>query len=558
MPQSSKPQHPARLAVFEGLTRFSELDEAFQKDLGIEEALVVIPQFLEGDSLGKSDPKSPWLNDRRIEWIIGAKTSELPSRFYHALTKRNRHFIMKASAFIESELSKKAPEYFAESRKHFNDICELIASGRGYLESSLLAIRNTIDNLDLIEANPGVNQLHNLFRGLPAVVVSTGPSLTKSLPDLKKIQDQCILIAADASLKILLAAGIKPHLVCTIERDEGTLDFYKGALKNFTGEKPHIVTFSLAPRSVVNEMTAPLWFGYRNMSYFGFFEAQVPRGVIAAGHSVAHFCARLAGYLGCSQIVLVGQDLAYDPESFTSHPMGFAYAEMSERTTLEGLKKKIEARGEKLLYVSGNLHPEVPTSTFYQMFLREFEVLVRDIGIPVKNATIGGARIEGTEFGNLLDFTRDWKVIANPTQTLDIQHARKRDGAKFDLVKLLSITHEPLEIVRQCSEILTRQMPHLQDLNSRSVLSTIAHQLRGVQRRLIADEIFKALTVDLVGTRFVEIENSMALLWDQDEQNLPNRLAHIIEWFSECRIAIEGFQALVSESESKNKPAVGS
>jgi hypothetical protein len=399
--------------------------------------------------------------------------------------------------------------------------------------------------MNQIESNPGIDQLNGLFRGLPAVVVSTGPSLTKSLPFLKSIQDRCILISADASLKILLAAGIRPHLVCTIERDEGTLPFYENAMTDLHGALPHIATFSLTPRTVVNEMRGPLWFGYRNMSFFGFFEAQVPRGVVAAGHSVAHFCTRLARHLECSEVVLIGQDLAYDPENYSSHSQGFSYSDSTEKLSLESLQKKVEDRGEKLTFVEGNLQAQLPTSTFYLMFLREFESLVRDIGIPVRNATIGGAKIYGTIWGQLEEFSKNWNPIKSPIETLDQHHKNAAKEGHFDYEKFLKITNEPLTLLNQCSDILSRQKIHLLNPEARPLLLTLANELRNIQKKLLDDEIFKSLTLDLIGTRMVQVENSIAMLWDNDESSVIPYLKLVSEWFNECTIAIEKIRNLL-------------
>lgn len=548
---------PLRLAIFEGLDSIDALEKSFFSDLGIEQAIVVLPNSAEYSAVIKNLTLD-LQKDSRIEWIIDAEADALPALFYQALVKRHRHFIMRASGFIESSHRAAHSKYFDQARRSFNEICDLIELGRGYLDSGLLAISNTLENLDLLEKNPGVDGLNSLFKGMPAVIVSTGPSLGRSLEDLKKIQDRCLIISADASLKILLKAGITPHLVCTIERDEGTLDFYKNAMNELRGSRPHIVAFSLTPRTVVNEMQGPLWFAYRNISFFGFFEAQLPRGVISAGHSVAHACARLARHMECSEIVLIGQDLAYDPENFSSHSKGFSYDEMTEKSSLENLIKKIESRGEKLSYVEGNLHSKVPTSTFYQMFLREFEALVKDIGIPVRNATQGGAKISGTKWGNLLEFSRDWKAVPSPLSRLDKHHQTVKPHGRFEIETFLKLTSEPLNVLNQCSDLLQRQMLHLQDVNARSILITIAQELRGVQRKLLEDEVFRSLTVDIIGTRFVQIENRIARTSDTDESALGQRLGQLVEWFAECRLAIDKIRDLFEIHQAKNNSRVAS
>lgn len=73
-------------------------------------------------------------------------------------------------------------------------------------------------NIKVILENPGINLLYNRFSEKPAIVVATGPSLNKNKHLLKGLEDKALIISVDASLKILMEMGVKPHLVTSLER----------------------------------------------------------------------------------------------------------------------------------------------------------------------------------------------------------------------------------------------------------------------------------------------------------------------------------------------------
>src|SRR5690606_5350222 len=103
----------------------------------------------------------------------------------------------------------------------------LIRVDCGFREDSLMGFRNVIENLAFIEQTPGIDRLQNQFRNIPAIVIATGPSLTKSLPLLKELQNKALLLSVDASFKILLENGIVPHFVASLERDDHPRAFFE-------------------------------------------------------------------------------------------------------------------------------------------------------------------------------------------------------------------------------------------------------------------------------------------------------------------------------------------
>ena len=76
---------------------------------------------------------------------------------------------------------------------------------------------NTLANLPVIAAEGDAAVLSDLFTDIPAIVFGAGPSLDDNLPVLQDMQDRAVLIAVDTAVRPLLAAGIRPHLVVSVD-----------------------------------------------------------------------------------------------------------------------------------------------------------------------------------------------------------------------------------------------------------------------------------------------------------------------------------------------------
>src|SRR6476659_8277570 len=79
---------------------------------------------------------------------------------------------------------------------------------------------NTLTNLPVIASEADAAALCDVFTNVPAVVVGAGPSLDANLSALYDLQDRALLIAVDTAVRPLLAAGIRPHVVVSVDPSE--------------------------------------------------------------------------------------------------------------------------------------------------------------------------------------------------------------------------------------------------------------------------------------------------------------------------------------------------
>ena len=100
--------------------------------------------------------------------------------------------------------------------------------------------------------------------------------------------------------------------------------------------------------------------------------------------SAGNMAFKIAEYLGCNPIILIGQDLAISSAGKTN----------ADNTPL-GTEQTSYLR-EKRYKVKGNIEPEVETTASLKLFLDSYNVDVAGYGGKCINATEGGAYINGT------------------------------------------------------------------------------------------------------------------------------------------------------------------
>lgn len=267
-------------------------------------------------------------------------------------------------------------------------------------EDTLIGIKNNFKNLHEHLWNCGIAELlelyNNEYKGKPAIVVATGPSLNKNIHLLKDIQDKALILACDASLKPLLENGVEPDAVLSVERVMITYDkFYKGK----TMPKDTVI---IAPPIVRPEILDSFEDNRKVISFKrgeGIHEwmasAIDDKGLIPTGSSVAHLCFSVASVLGADPIILIGQDLAYSPEGY-SHGSG---AEVLE---------KVDLNNKNIVYVKDYNGNDIPSTQVWKNFLTQLEDYISKSESETIDATEGGALIEGTKIMILQDVVKKY------------------------------------------------------------------------------------------------------------------------------------------------------
>ncbi|EDP3921904.1 motility associated factor glycosyltransferase family protein [Campylobacter jejuni] len=264
----------------------------------------------------------------------------------------------------------------------------ILRNGNDPLDA-LQGIEQFVYNLPQMITHPSYKELLSKRKGISdtAIIVSTGPSLTKQLPLLKKYANKATIFCADSSYPILAKHGIKPDYVCMLERTEITAEFFNHDFGEFDKDIIFICAGVVHPKAIEylkdrnlvitqKVLAFPYYINLKDFSY------------AAVGFSVAHTLSYLATYLSHKNIIFIGQDLAY-AENGNSHPDDYQNSanyesQMYEHilTTAYGGNGKVETHSIWLLFKNWFENEMIPNT--------------RKMGITTYNCTEGGARIEGT------------------------------------------------------------------------------------------------------------------------------------------------------------------
>ncbi|ELN3670425.1 motility associated factor glycosyltransferase family protein [Campylobacter coli] len=244
-------------------------------------------------------------------------------------------------------------------------------------------LQNIPSMLESIPFQRILNERKNKFDN--AIVVSAGPSLTKQLPLLKAYQDKAVIFCADGALSMLEKEGIVPDYVTNLDYSDWSIKFFQ----NKENLKQSIIALECATHpNVVRSLKAEnCMIVLRNKALYQRFNLN-DFGYIDTGTHVSHFSYTLALALGFKNIIMIGQDLAFDEEG-NSHSKGFSYGEQfSEETIVPTLQVQAYAgKGEVLTHITWN---------DYRIKL-EYLFACNDQKAKFYNATEGGARINFTE-----------------------------------------------------------------------------------------------------------------------------------------------------------------
>ncbi|MBN2738946.1 MAG: motility associated factor glycosyltransferase family protein [Spirochaetales bacterium] len=171
-----------------------------------------------------------------------------------------------------------------------------------------LWVSNLARNIDKIARFPGINLLAGCFKGIPALVVASGPSLDEILPRLEELRQRCVIISVDTSLRALLSHGIEPDFVVVADPQ-----YWNTRHLEWT-PSPHsfLISESATHPRVFRLMPNPCFFAGSFFPLGAHFEQAVgAKGKLGAGGSVATSAWDLARQLGSDEIYLAGLDLGF-------------------------------------------------------------------------------------------------------------------------------------------------------------------------------------------------------------------------------------------------------
>ncbi|EAL9295643.1 flagellin modification protein PseD, partial [Campylobacter coli] len=336
-------------------------------------------------------------NELQSARLMVLQTSSLDIEFFSNFCSSKPFFQFSRIYFLELmshyyerfhedvlELNKKLVQDFKDS---------ILSHGNDPLDA-LQGIEQFVYNLPSMITHPSYKELLSKRKGISdtAIIVSTGPSLTKQLPLLKKYASKATIFCADSSYPILAKHNIKPDYVLSLERIPLTSEFFNNDFGEFDKDILFVLKSYVHPhttkylqknnRNFMLVSTYASFINYLKLDDFGYFNM---------GFSVANMNFLLAIHLKHKNIVLIGQDLAYAKDGL-SHTKDYSNLDKHEgHFQRDKNKYTTQAYGD---------NGKVESSFVWTLFRHNFEQDVanakKNYYITTYNCTEGGARIEGT------------------------------------------------------------------------------------------------------------------------------------------------------------------
>ncbi|ECQ8186090.1 motility associated factor glycosyltransferase family protein [Campylobacter coli] len=414
-------------------------------------------------------------------------------------------------------LNKKLAENFKNS---------IVSYGNDPLDA-LQGIEQFVYNLPSMITHPSYKELLSKRKGISdtAIIVSTGPSLTKQLPLLKKYASKATIFCADSSYPILAKHGIKPDYVCMLERTELTAEFFNHDFGEFDKDIVFVCAGVVHPKAIEylkgrNRkyliMPRYLYFPiYIKLKYFDFLY-NTP--------SVAHMSYFLSVLLNHKNIIFIGQDLAY-AENGNSHPDDYQNSANYESQMYEHILT--EAYGGK---------KEIKTHEFWIFFKQILEAMIIKYHITTYNCTEGGARIKGAiekpflwACENLLD-----KDLNKPFEKLEPLSLNKQN--EF-LLKAYYKVYQSIKHCRDFSKILSNDFEKIQSvyLNLNKKENDLNLAIRKIDEFKNKLENIKQMQdlYEILSTLLIQFELNLARIYVLNPKTKEDAFNKSILWIKE-------------------------
>jgi hypothetical protein len=358
------------------------------------------------------------------------------------------------------------PNQYKYLEQDIQEIVQRFIGAHGNFEDCLIGIRNIFTNVEEIIKYPDISQANgtNLKH---CIIVGAGPSFDLELENLKKIHDlgNCLIISCDSSIKRLLNNGIRPHIVVTAERTIGTERYFMGL------KKEDVEGITLVASMVTYPPTLAAWPGHKAF----FFRRQREilwypekgRRIIATAPQVMQACFGVACIHGCTNIALVGSDLAFHPDTGKSH---------AELDAIDNKHEISEEDRQHTYWAPGTTREKVLTMAIWDIFAEDLRSYGKEYGVIPINTSKYGRKIDGIPFQSL----DSWMKTLNG-ERIQFSIPKKNPNKNKELKRLKKQLPEMLSQVQNSSVKVG---------NFKQQTNQLQHYNRLVSGLLLRDYIF--------------------------------------------------------------------
>ncbi|EHR9946549.1 motility associated factor glycosyltransferase family protein [Campylobacter jejuni] len=417
-------------------------------------------------------------------------------------------------------------------------------------KDALQGIEQFVYNLPQMITHPSYKELLSKRKGVSdtAIIVSTGPSLTKQLPLLKKYASKATIFCADSSYPILAKHGIKPDYVCMLERDEIVAECFN----NDFGEFDKDIIFLVA--SLVHKKTIS-YLEKNQRKYILIIKGQPfarcleldDYGYISGGMSVSHMAYELAENLGHKNIILIGQDLAYAKDGQT-HSQGFIHANLHN-----GDYERDLDRFSTTAY-GGN--GKVQSSEIWTLFRQIFENFIAFSKSKTYNCTQGGARIESAIEKPFKELCEDLLENKKDKKFKKLQVLNTKEQVKLGLKiyqKIKKNMNLSLNFKKECKKV-QKQIHNLTHGKNKLSLEQINQNIDKIKEKLSNKKYL--FLQEILGPTLHHEQSILTPLYLKDIKDESDKQNKLFAWVYAHEALIENIIELLEAQDNRLKIAI--
>lgn len=301
-------------------------------------------------------------------------------------------------------------------------------------------LANGLFNLSSLIKNSSICELKDIWKdqNIKAIIVGSGPSLSRDIHYLSQLKDKCLIIAAGSSIQAMKHFGVDPHFVVSMDGTEAN----NRVFRNVDTSNVPLVFLPSIYYEIIEDYKGPIYYSkYHNdlISKYLFDTLEEIPSFLSTS-TVTGTAIQIAAFMGITEIILMGQDLSYPNNEY--------YAPGVEHIA-EEVKELQLAHSEQLVKnVDGGYNR---TKGSMEVLRKDIETLVKIMeirGVRILNTSKGGAVIEGTEWKSLDDIVPD--LLEEPSQDFDITNKISKKDLKVKEKQLHEIC---LKLKRSQKEI---------------------------------------------------------------------------------------------------------
>ncbi len=375
--------------------------------------------------------------------------------------------------------------------------------------------KNTIKNILSFVRGGFIESIYNARKKKPAIIVASGPSLSKNIGLLKEVQDSVTIIAVDSVMKTLEEYKIKADIVCGVDYQEINLGKYSMVQR----KKEKLDTLFVHADGIYYEI--PKLFkdtlsDYTDSSFAYLYVKDIgERKLSRFGiNAVTHLAIHVAYIIGANPIIFIGQDWAYS-----------SGMEHAEGASIDGSIKT------DIIWVKGNYEEKVPSTQTLYSGLKLVEDIVQELskdGFEFINATEGGAYINGTKLRSLKDTVLEYVAINKNKSSIEIK--KDLNYAKF-IKRTEEISNYLQKIVKDSSRALKMNNQILKkwkQTNNSAVITQQVENINKINNDITNNSTFKSAVTNFY---FAEFFNFYQEEMDIEGQDTEQRIKQSIKYF---------------------------